>query len=81
MESAVFPPNNKQAQETDKLQQEQEQEQEQERQKEVMDSHGAVAIGLSPIDTIDRCDNMVGYAEELEKLRMEVHLLKVPINV
>lgn len=79
MESAVFPPNNKQAQETDKRQQEQEQEQE--RQKEVMDSHGAMAIGLSPIDTIDRCDNMVGYAEELEKLRMEVHLLKVPINV
>lgn len=74
MESAVFPPNNKQPQETEKLQQEQEQEQ----QKEAMDSHGAMAIGLSPIDTIDRCDNIVGYAEELEKLRMEVHLLKVP---
>lgn len=75
MESAVFPPNNKQPQETEKLQQEQG------RQKEAMDSRGATAIGLSPIDTVDRCDNVVGYAEELEKLRLEVNLLRVSINV
>lgn len=69
MESAVFPPNKRQSQETEKLQQQQ-------LQKEAMDSRGAMAVGMSPIGSIDRPENM-GYIEELEKLRIEVGMLKV----
>lgn len=88
MESAVFPPNNKQSRATEKLQQQQQQQQSQQEkhqqqqqqqqlQKEAMDSRGATAIGLSPISSIDRTENVIEYIEELEKLRMEVELLKV----
>lgn len=80
MESAVFPPNNKQPQETEKLQQQQPQHQQiqqQQLQKEIMDIRGATAVGLSPISTIDRPENVAEYIEELEKLRVENGRLKV----
>ncbi|XP_025418913.1 cytospin-A isoform X2 [Sipha flava] len=77
MESAVFPPNNKQPKETDKLQQQQQQQQQQQKlPKEAMDSRGATAVGLSPTNAIDRTENVNDYIEELEKLRIEVGLLK-----
>lgn len=83
MESAVFPPNNKQSQETDKLQQQQQKQQHQQQQKlpkEAMDSRGATAVGLSPTNTIERTENVNDYVEELEKLRIEVGLLKVSVE-
>lgn len=82
MESAVFPPNNKLPQQTEKLQQQlqkQQHQQQQELQKEAMGSRGATAVGLSPTNTIDRSDNVTVYIEELDKLRVEVGLLKVNI--
>lgn len=85
MESAVFPPNNKQLQETEKLQQQQpqhqqtQQQQQQQLPKENMDIRGATAVELSPIGTIDRPENVAGYIEELEKLRVENGLLKVSV--
>ncbi|XP_050544018.1 cytospin-A-like isoform X2 [Daktulosphaira vitifoliae] len=63
MESAVFPPNNNHPQGTEKRQ-----------QQEVMDNCGATAIGFSSVESIDRRENE--YIEELEKLRMEVNMLK-----
>jgi len=84
MESAVFPPNNKLPKETEKLQQQhqkqQHQQQQQELQREAMGSHGATAIGLCPTNTIEQPSNVSGYIEELEKLRLEVGLLKVNIQ-
>ncbi|VVC44269.1 Calponin homology domain [Cinara cedri] len=84
MESAVFPPN-KQSQETEKLQQpkqkqKQQQQQQQQVQKEAMDSRGAMAIGLPTVSPVERSDNVTVYIEELEKLRMEVELLKEQRN-
>jgi len=90
MESAVFPPNNKLPQETEKLQQQhqkqhqqqhqkQHQQQQQELQKEAMGSRGATAVGLSQTNIIEQSDNVNIYIEELEKLRLEVELLKVNI--
>lgn len=83
MESAVFPPNNKLPQETEKLQlqhqKQQYQQQQQELHREAMGSHGATVVGLSPINTIEQSNNETGYIEELEKLRLEVGLLKVNI--
>jgi len=81
MESAVFPPNNKLPQETEKLQHQksQHQQQQQELQKEAMGSRGATAVGLSPTNTIEQSDKETEYIEELEKLRLEVGLLKVNI--
>ncbi|XP_022178557.1 cytospin-A-like isoform X2 [Myzus persicae] len=85
MESAVFPPNNKLPQETEKLQQQhqkqhqqqqQQQQQQQELQREAMGSRGATAVGVSPTNTIEQSSNGTGYIEELEKLRLEVQLLK-----
>jgi hypothetical protein len=82
MESAVFPPNNKQPKETDKLQQQQQQQQQQQKlPKEAMDSRGATAVGLSPTNAIDRTENVNDYIEELEKLRIEVGLLKVSVKL
>lgn len=85
MESAVFPPNNKQPQKTEKLQQQQPQhqqiqQQQQQLPKENMDIRGATAVGLSPISTIDRPENVAEYIEELEKLRVENGLLKVNLQ-
>jgi len=81
MESAVFPPNNKLPQETEKLQQQhqkqQHQQQQKELQREAMGSRGATAVGLCPTNTIEQSSNVPGYIEELEKLRLEVELLKV----
>ncbi|XP_029342977.1 cytospin-A isoform X2 [Acyrthosiphon pisum] len=80
MESAVFPPNNKLPQETEKLQQQhqkqQHQQQQQELKKEAMGSRGATAVGLCPTNTIEQSGNVSEYIEELEKLRLEVGLLK-----
>jgi len=78
MESAVFPPNNKHLQETEKLPQQPQQQQQQERG--AMDSRGAMAVGLSsPVSVIDVPENIddIEYNDELEKLRTEVALLKV----
>jgi len=85
MESAVFPPNNKLPQETEKLQkqhqkQQHQQKQQQGLQREAMGSHGATAVGLSPTNTIEQSSNVTGYIEELEKLRLEVGLLKVNLQ-
>jgi len=84
MESAVFPPNNKQ--ETEKLQQQQQprpqQQQEEPSQKVAMDGRGAAAVAMSPIGSLDRPpENVAGYVEELERLRVEVEVLKVNIAV
>ncbi|KAL4121264.1 hypothetical protein QTP88_013811 [Uroleucon formosanum] len=80
MESAVFPPNNKLPQETEKLlqqhQKQQHQQQQQELQREAMGSRGATAVGLCTTNTIEQSSNVSGYIEELEKLRLEVGLLK-----
>lgn len=84
MESAVFPPNNKLPQETEKLlqqhQKQQHQQQQQELQREAMGSRGATAVGLCTTNTIEQSSNVSGYIEELEKLRLEVGLLKVNIQ-
>jgi len=84
MESAVFPPNNKLPQETEKLhqqnQKQQHQQQLQELQREAMGSRGATAVGLCTTNTIEQSSNVSGYIEELEKLRLEVGLLKVNIH-
>lgn len=84
MESAVFPPNNKLPQETEKLQKQHhkqhQQKQQQGLQNEAMGSHGATAVGLSPTNTIEQSSNITGYIEELEKLRLEVGLLKVNLQ-
>lgn len=78
MESAVFPPNNKQPQETEKLQQQHQQNSPQQHlQKGIMDSRGATAVGLPSISTIDKPKNIAEYIEELEKLRTENELLQV----
>lgn len=79
MESAVFPPNNKQPQETEKPLQPHQQQQQQHKQllqTEAMDSRGATAVGLSSASTIDVSEN-VECVDELEKLRIEVKQLKV----
>ncbi|XP_050420492.1 cytospin-A [Adelges cooleyi] len=69
MESAVFPPNNNQPQATEKLQHQLQP------KVEAMDNCGATAVGFSSsVGSIDRCDNE--YVAELEKLRMEVNVLK-----
>lgn len=85
MESAVFPPNNKQ--ETEKFQPQQQpcpqqQQQEPPPQQVAMDGHGATAVGMSPIGLNDRpldLKNIAANVEELERLREEVEVLKVNI--
>lgn len=87
MESAVFPPNNKQAKEMEKRQHQQQkqqqqlQQQQQQQQKEAMDSRGATAVDLCSMGAIDRSENSAGLIEEIEKLRMEVGLIKVGVKI